>query len=164
MSKKDDFFEFVEKKRKEKSTELIYNASIDHATVLMQQLFQVAIDEKKDVKIISGDLKNEFYEKLIVDIDKVFDAGCKVSLIILNSNNNNLDNNAFANACKNNKNGMLKQQTNDQIVCPHFMLVGNEAFRLETDHEQSKATACFMNQEIGSILDKSFDEVLKTIH
>lgn len=160
---KDDFVELVEKSREKKSSQTIYNASIEHAEVLLKNLFKVAIDNKKDVKIVSGNLNDDFYKKLVDDARKAFEKGCKVSLIVLNQKVD-LKDNAFANAVKNNASGEVLQQTKSTTCfLPHFMLVGKDAFRIEKDHEQTKAIASFNDQEIGTVLYESFEELKSKI-
>ncbi|MBI5562050.1 MAG: hypothetical protein HY894_04240 [Deltaproteobacteria bacterium] len=154
---KDSFEALVEKCRSKRLPTIIYNASKDHAEALCKNLLQVAVEERKDVRIVSGNLDSDFYGRMEADVRKALETGCKVDLIVLNAETD-LSNNAFAKAVRQ-MNGNVLQQSTGRIVSPHFMLVGKELFRIEKDHEQAKAIASFNNPDIGETLFKYFDEV-----
>jgi len=157
---KDKFTELVKDCRKSKSDKIIHNASMSHALILAENLIQMASKSKKDIKILSGNLHEAFYNNLQESMQKALDIGCNVSLIVLDSEVN-LSNSSFWNTIKKSNNGYVMQsklQRSETEKTPHFILVGQESFRLETDHKQTKATACFNNPIIGDSLSTIFDK------
>lgn len=155
----DEFKDIIESCRKDRKTcdRVIYNASMEHATIALENLFLVAIEDKQPVKMVSGNLNKAFYEKLIDQINEVLKNKCAVDLVVLN-HEANLTDNGFANAIKKSEYGRVSQIT-DTINAPHFCLVGDRCFRIETDHSQTKAAICFNNPEVGKFLEKLFKEL-----
>ena len=47
---------------------------------------------------------------------------------------------------------------------PHFIVVGRNRFRLETDHKKSKAVASFNNASVGAYLYDLFDKIVEEIY
>lgn len=152
------FAEFVEECRKKRSSRTIHNISKEHAAVIIKNLFQVAIEDKKNIKIVSGELDNEFYGALKDDIEVAMEKGCGVDLAVLNEHSN-LDENSFASAIKSHKNGIVSQGKSPMDPCYHFVLVGDRSFRVETDHRKTKAFASFDNPEVGGFLGGYFDMI-----
>ena len=72
---------------------------------------------------------------------------------------NVLEDNDFYNLVHNHKNGTTFKAIN-QVKIPHFILVGLDRFRVETNHKQTKAIACFKNTTIGNILNNQFEDII----
>lgn len=136
----------------------IYNASFDHALELADVLFKKALEEKKPIKIISGDLCTQFYGTLCNIADKILDEGIKIEAIVSNPNCE-LHRNRFANMLINKGSLYLALHP---IRLLHFILVGDKSYRLETDHDQSKAVANFNNISIGQVLFQQFNTAIKS--
>ena len=136
----------------------VYNASIKHAAFAIKNLLEVAVEDESPVKIVSGNLKREFYENLTENINNVLNKGITVDLIVLN-NENDIEDNTFVKAIKNSAHGkvLLPNEEFGKVTAPHFTLVGKSCYRVETDHAQSKAVICFNNEVIGGFLHDMFN-------
>lgn len=159
MPEFEDFNELVAYCRRKDRKRLIHNASIEHAEVLFKALFDEAVQSKEDVYIVSGELKEDFYERLKESAKKVFDAGKTIELAVLNEKGKDIDlkKHAFSSFIME-KGGKVYKTSSFKF--PHFIVVGSNKYRLETDHSQGRAIACFDDNSIGSLLKKSF-ELLK---
>lgn len=146
-----DFVKIVEEARRKKSTRTIYNASVEHAEVLFKNLLAEARENDEDVRIVTGDLREDFYARLT---DEIRPLAKKVKLIVLNKEIN-LDNNAFWRIVRDGGGTALRIEAK----MPHFVLVGHNKFRLELDHKQTKAIASFNNPSIGNALESAFDKL-----
>lgn len=155
------FVELVKDCYEKKRSRIIHNASIEHAKVLFQYLFTAATDGRKEVEIVSANLNKEFYGALVTDAQGALDKGCKVSLIVLDPETD-ISDNLFANTVNNHTMGKV-WKSQELLKAPHFILVGDNQFRLETDHAQTKAMASFNNKEVGSFLKECFGELQNTI-
>ncbi len=153
---KDEFVNLVNECFKNESSQFIHNASKDHAQVLIEKLIDFAIKKKVDIKIVSGHLTNDFYNLFNEKIATALEAGCKVSVIVLRPLE--LAKNKFAETVRNHSRGSCKQIA-DGINAPHFILIGDSAFRLEENHEEAKAIASFKNSHIGDILNNLYKKL-----
>lgn len=154
-----DFAKLIKECREKKSDRLIYNASFEHAKELFRALLEEAKIFKLPVKITSGALRLDFYLSLVDDAQKVIDSGAKIELAVLSPESEvNLKNHPFVELLL--KNNCIVRQVTAKKKGMHFILVGDKRFRFETDHEQTKAVACFNNPTIGKILDAEFSKII----
>lgn len=157
----DDFRKLVEKYYKQNSSESISNGSIEHAKVLAKYLFRVALDKNEEVRITTGSLEKDFYENF-TDIIKKILIKKKVSII----SENTCANSTFQEAIEESENGSIqvfKPKKNAQIQSlPHFILVGDGAYRLETNDKLKIATASFNRPSVGEFLKSIFQAIEKT--
>ncbi|MBA5249834.1 MAG: hypothetical protein FE834_09975 [Gammaproteobacteria bacterium] len=152
----DDFKKLVETHYKRNSSETISNGSVKHAKVLVEYLFRLAEEKGKNVSIVTGSLEKSFYETFTEAIEKILKNNT-VSIISENA----WDDSSFASAIKKSEKGFIKIfKPNEEIQSPpHFILVGNSAYRLETDDKLKIATASFNRPAIGEFLELIFKEL-----
>jgi len=157
----DDFRKLVKKHYRQNSSESISNGSIEHAKVLAKYLFRFANEENKEVRITTGSLEKDFYENFTEIIQKILHNN-KVLII----SENTCDTSTFKEAVTASKNGSIqvfKPEKNAQIQSlPHFILVGDSAYRLETNDKLKIATASFNRPSVGEFLKSIFQAIYKT--
>jgi|WetSurSiteA1Bulk_404760.scaffolds.fasta_scaffold67350_2 hypothetical protein len=153
-----EFSKMVSDCRKKESTQIIHNASYEHAKILFNNLIQEAGEKNEDITIVSGELFLDFYESLIPDTEKALQKGIKISLAVCNIPEN-FDTHPFVSLLKK-YNMSIYKPVEGCVSLPHFIVVGTKRFRLEIDHKQTKAIACFNNEQIGKILKTIFDQCI----
>lgn len=129
--------------RKRRSSEIIRNFSSENAKIIMENLIELAINAKLDVRLITGVLANNTYDSLATHFERALGAVNRVKIIILDKMNADLENN--------NTYKMVRKHPNGRILClsenagsyPHFMLIGSVAYRIEVDDRTKEAYACF---------------------
>jgi len=154
----DSFEALVKKYRKRKSPQVIHNASKKHAEILIRNLLQEALEKNENIKIVSGNLDDKFYNNLAEELGDCLNAGIQVEVVVLNSRD--LSGNRFAEKIRENSNGTLIQNNKDEeINFPHFVLVGENKFRSETNHNKARAIASFNNPSICETLSDIFEKI-----
>jgi translation initiation factor 2B subunit (eIF-2B alpha/beta/delta family) len=151
------FKQIVEKSRRNESTQVIKNASISHARVLIENLLCEAADRKEDVRIISGCLSKDFYNNLVSVLENALEKGVSVRTVVLNGRDR-LAGNLFAEMIEQHDNGTLTVLDLDVDVAPHFIVVGNKRYRLETHDGHAKAIACFNDEQLGGLLSNIYSQ------
>jgi sugar-specific transcriptional regulator TrmB len=157
----DSFSKAVEECRKKESTRVLQNASIVHAKELFLNLIDEARAKKENVAIVSGELNREFYSQLAETTQKALSEGIQVSLLVTNPDVR-LDQHPFAQTIL--RAGGEVYEATEKLAAPHFIVVGDKRFRVETDHDQTKAIACFNNSVVGHALRELFDTLVKSSH
>lgn len=150
-----EFLKLVSECRKKQSSLMIHNASYEHAKILFINLLQEASVRKEDVIITSGKLYLDFYNSLIDETEKILKNGVKIRLAVINPEPD-LEQHPFVSLLR--KYNATIYTATASCSLPHFILIGDKRFRLETDHEQTKAVASFNNQQIVSVLKSIFEE------
>ncbi len=158
VSTMSEFAELIKELRKTKSSRLIYNASIEHAQDLFSELFKEAEETKGNVKIVSGILTEDFYGQFSDTVKRIIDQGISVQLAVL-SPKVNLEKHVFATSILDR--GGKVFQADEELDTPHYILVGDRGFRLETDHNKTKAVASFNNPEVAKRLEIHFANLVK---
>lgn len=161
MSNIKSFEEKVDYCRENLAPDLIENAAVDHALYLFKSLLSVAVSEKEPVRIVSGHLKSEFYDNLSDQLDQCIDAGVDIELLILNGNVH-VNNSSFASKIDTYSHGKVyKAPKGYELNAQHMLLVGDRAerYRLETDHEQTKAVASFNGPSMGETLLSTYRQL-----
>lgn len=154
-SEKDAYRNAI-KKAKELKIE-IKNPSIEHAGILIDELLEYAIEEKLAVKLVSGCLQKDFYDCLVGKFEKALVAGCKIDTLIECGEEEKIESKKLYELLQSSNNSTVNRlEKNDAVM--HFMLVGDAAYRAETDKEYKTAIGHFDNKTIGDILLKKFDE------
>lgn len=161
----EDFFDTayeraVEKARRTESSEVMENLSTNHATVVMENLFQLALDKGFNVNIVSGELHAECYDKLVAYLEKMKNKKLSVRVIVTNKNVL-LNDNSFAKEMK--EKGFLIKQLYDDSQ-DHFMTVGDQAFRYELVHAATKAKLSFNMSWFTKELNEQFDKLYEQAH
>lgn len=146
--------------RKSLTGDIIKNHSKGYALLLFENLLEVALEKQESVKVVSGSLDKDFYNKLVNKITPLLDKNIDVSVLVLGKLDS--DGNEFAKLVR--EKGHLRINTsNDKINCPHFILVGKNRFRIETNHTSAQADASFNNEVLGKVLLNFYDEAKKSI-
>lgn len=156
----DDFARVVAQCRADQSPRILNNASIEHAKVLFENLIKEGINRKEEIRLISGNLNEEFYNKLLYLADELIEQNINVQIIIAYPDTD-IKNNQFANKI-NSVDKRCVYKAKQKINVPHFILVGDKRFRIETDHEETKAIACFNNEVVGKSLKTIFEQAKAT--
>lgn len=151
-----NFVKLVRYCRKRHDSKTIFNASFSHALVLAKNLLDCAKETGEPVRIVSGNLEKDFYEGLTEKIKELQD----VEVIVLNPGSKISENSFVQELKKKEAKGesvkVIQASKDMSSKLPHFILVGKNKFRVETDHEHAKALACFNNSEVGGILSQAF--------
>jgi len=142
-----------------RSSRLINNADIEHAKVAVEAVLDVAIEDKKDVCIVTDSLRKDFYsnEKLVSKARELLTNKNKIEIIVLDPNAD-LTQNTFADVVRDDSYGSILLGDKKHSA-PHFIVAGDRVFRLETNHNQTKATISFNNESIGSCLLAEFNRL-----
>lgn len=138
--------------------DLISNADIEHARIAVEAILDVAIQDKTDVFIVTEKLRSDFYNDnvLVEKVREVLKNERKVEILLLNPTTD-LTGNSFAEAIKDNPDtGEIYRVAKEDKKSSHFTLTGDRVFRLETNHEQTKAIISFNNEIIGGSLLNEF--------
>lgn len=145
----NDFEKLVHKYYNSNSDELISNGSIEHATILAKYLFLSAEKMENDVKIITGSLDKDFYAKFAEPIKRILKNNT-VSII----SEKPYEQSDFSQAILDSNNGNIKTLSKkDKITSlPHFILIGDSSYRLETDDNLKLAQASFNRPNVGKFL------------
>lgn len=149
MSEKFNYQAWVEECYNKKLNQEIDNANKDHAFFLFETLLDKANRDKEDVKIISHQLFADFYERLVDKVQTVIDNGNKVEIIVEKKVNND---NVFYNKFKQ----FIIEASGNFDELPNFIVVGNHAYRYETDKNSIKAVANFNDPGMGEFIKDLF--------
>lgn len=161
----NNYRELVERLAKSNSSEKIPNATIDHAAVLIENLFAHA---REKVRILSGQLNKDVYGASGV-FDKARDflrGECGVSNeekkqleILLEAPLSDIGENPLVRMCREYpdtcKVKYISGDKDKEINC-HFIVADGKAWRFEPDKRTPAAIACFNDPEIGKQLDEMF--------
>ena len=156
----DSFEDLVILHKKEKINSDILNSTWKHAEILFRHLLDLALNEKKDVRIISGNFNPDFYNGFADLIKKILKNNV-VNVISLGSDEKNIvKNNNFLSELINSENGSIATLKGQRYSkTPHFLLVDKEAYRFEIDHSKTKAVANFNNFKFGELLYGLFEDI-----
>lgn len=160
------FKDLVRMCRLKKINRKIFNASQDHALILFRELLNEAVSEKHDVRIVTGHMGELFYGQLEQEFEKCLESDINIKIVVLNPNRNYEVDPIVEKIRAKNKNWFIIQSVTDKKVgdqFPHYILVGNKCYRLETDHNQAKAVANFNNPNIGTFLLNNFNNLEKVL-
>lgn len=169
----NNYRELVERLAKSNSSEKIPNATIDHAAVLIENLFAHAHEK---VRILSGQLNKNVYgasgvfEKARAFLRGEHEAskeGGRRFEILLEAPSSDIGENPLVRLCREETEfsnicevKYISDPKDKEINC-HFILVDGKAWRFEPDKETPAAIACFNDPEIGKQLDEMFDVLFK---
>lgn len=162
---KSAFDKKVDECRKDEKSDLIDNAAINHALYLFQNLFEVAAENEEKVRLVSGTLNNDFYSELTNKLEACIDKGVDVEVMLLNGDAE-MEGNSFLDKVKEYAKGrVLTAKRGKNVPGAHMLLIGDEAkrFRLELDHEQTKAIASFNNPSMGEALNVIYDSLRESL-
>jgi hypothetical protein len=162
----DDFDKLVlrcaGKDQKSLENHTIFNASIDHAVILFKNLLKVAARDSQPVRIFSGCFDPIVYDRLLDDLQKVREANVPIALIS-ECNEENLATNRFVNEVRNYQHSEVRA-LGDQLGLPHFIVVGDRSYRIETDDALKSARANFNDPSVGATLNTIFNNLVELEH
>jgi len=152
----EEFRKIVEECRKGKKNRIIHNASKSHAYILFKNLIEVAQESNEEVRIVSGCLDLSFYKDLIEVTRSCLDSGVKFTVLVTGCDLD-IQSNEFAQLINGHVKGKLitnSRELNDNV--PHFIIVGDNKYRLELDDELSTAIANFNDPVVADSLIEVF--------
>lgn len=150
-----EFEDIVADCQKHDRNQYISNASISHAGVLVRNLFAAALRRKKNVAILTGELYAPFYDQLIEKASILLEEGIKIRVLVIKADK--LSDNQFADLLLGVDSESIKVASDEDQDQMHFILVGDDAFRLETDADTMEAMANFNDPWIGGNLSIKFE-------
>lgn len=131
------------------------NSSIAHAEIVVEFLFKLALETKQDIKILTGRLDGEFYNKFLTQATKVLQTN-KISIVTLNG----CDDSDFKTAIQDSPKGEITESSANQFSkISHFLLVGDNAYRSEKHDLLKTAYVSFDNKFRGEFLSVMFDYI-----
>jgi sugar-specific transcriptional regulator TrmB len=154
MSKEFNYEKWVKKCYDKELNQEIDNANREHALFLFESLLDKASRDGEDVKIISHQLFASFYKKLITKVQKIIDNGNKVEIIV-ESDIENGDDNIFYSKFKK----IILKASSSFDELPNFIVVGDNAYRYETNKDSIKAIANFNDPEMGKFISRLFTNI-----
>lgn len=154
MSKEFNYEEWIVECYDKRLNQEIHNASEENALLLFKKLFDKAIRDKEDVKIISRQLLVRFYSKLTDKLEAVISNGNTISVIVERDIDDKNNNTFYQHSKKN-----IKIAKDKFKGLPNFIVVGNNAFRYETDKNNTKAVANFNNESMGKFIVDLFNKI-----
>lgn len=158
----DRFTKLVDRCFEKELDKIIYNASWEHALILFKHLFKAALKyDDKNIRIVSGHLTREFYRELVEEVRACLEKGVHVEVLVTEPKAD-IEDNEFVRVVRASPNGTVLV-SRKPLSTSHFIVVGEKRFRLEEDHKQCKAVACFKNQDIAKSLIDVFNLIKKAV-
>ena len=158
----EEFVRTVRRLAKWGNGRIIENASIGHALVLLDLLFDAAKRHKETIRMVSGGLMDKFYSKLVDKATEAMDAGAEIKVVVTGASREEMVDNRFYIAVDEHEQGEIdfRPEHEEDVATPHFVVVGTKRYRIEVDHEQKRAVASFNDAETGTVLVSIFDSLL----
>ena len=153
-----DYEKKVKKHYDSMSSSEIDNGSIEHAKIVVKYLFKMAEEKKLDVKIATGCLDGAFYSNFTESAKNILKNN-KISII----SHDEPDESIFKTLISESENASLLTAGNKVMSLPHFILVGDKAYRIEEDNMLMTARASFNRESIGSFLASFFGDIKKAV-
>lgn len=148
----------VDKASKNNSSDVIRNSSPRHASYLMAKLIEKASETNVKVRVVSGRLFSDVFDEhhLMTQATSFVKSGGSISVRVEQEPD---PRSQFVDLLRSHENCSIEVMPNAEQApaTPHFMLVGDNAFRLETNHESSSAFGCFNNKNVGKTLLSIFE-------
>lgn len=156
-----DYDKLIQEHYKSLSSKEFENGSVEHAKILVKYLFKMALSKKLDMKMISGCLNGEFYDNFTESAKKLLAGGNRISLISVKSP----DEGSFKDVLKSDNSGNASIIVADDKVdsLPHFILVGDSAYRFENSDILCTAQASFNKPSMGKFLNFLFEDIRKSL-
>jgi hypothetical protein len=161
----DDFEKLVSECQRHGINRNIENSAWNHALILFKYMIKEAVEKNKSIRLVSGGLKSTFYDKLYDEVSvfltQIKEKRISVEVIVL-KDKEVVGKNNFISFIENGG-GSIKYIPDGvkEYDGSHFILIGNDCYRIEVDHEKTKAIANFSNVKIGDMLFMIFSELDK---
>ena len=164
------YIQIVETARKSNSSRILTNAAPSHAKILIQNLLIAARSAEENVKIVTGEFSEEVYDSSIADEMKAtLDAGCSFDVIVTDAAEDDLGDSLVYQALKTVRDGDHSGRANIRFAgdafseISHFVLVGENKYRLEPDPTEISAIASFNDSDTGQLIDGLFDQAVSIL-
>jgi sugar-specific transcriptional regulator TrmB len=148
-----DYDEWVNDCYQSRKNQEIHNASQENALMIFNKLFDKAIRDKEDIKIITNKLLASFYNQLTDKLKQIVENGNTVQVIVEEKIDDQENNNFYHQSKR-----FLKKASSFEGL-PNFIIVGNNSFRYSADKKDTKAIANFNDESMGSFLLDLFDKI-----
>ena len=130
------------------SDEIIDNGEGAQATDMISELFVLARQQHLPVDIYSGSLHSAVFVPITALLkDYLSDDKAKLR-VLTDTPPAELAGNAFSDTVSQHQKAQIFRYPLNAVNMLHFMLVGDRAYRLETDHHRFVASGCF-NDTLG---------------
>lgn len=155
----NEYREKVRRLARERSGEPFFNASEDHAAIIVENMFRLA---DSDVSIFTSHLAPRIYARdHCVEWARIFlsdDTDHRLRIICKEGELKALKANPFFNAVRASR-GLHVRALDDDAhsqIAQRFMVADEDCFRFEPDHSKCQAVAAFGSAELTSDLRRAF--------
>jgi len=164
MPRERSFEAIVESCRRYRKFQMIDNASVRHASVLVENIIVAAMEnehpEERVVHIVSGNLDAEVYGVHADLAESALAQGVRFKVILTRGDDKTSLNPFFAKLFAKTGQGVSIEHWDRKGAEPsHFILAGRSAYRLELDHDTKKARANFNDPKVGTYLLACFKKI-----
>lgn len=160
-----EYGEFVRSLALKRAGEPTYNASVEHAAIVVKNLFSQA---RKSVDILSGFCNARVYGRMAVGEEArlflALSAGNRLRVILEQDSPEDREINPFFKACSEFPNVELRiaSQNVQDLYGFHFVLMDDDSYRFESDKTKPAAVAAFGDREgaknLGGIYEGLWDQ------
>ena len=157
----DDYRRHVKELADRSSKDLIPNGGIDHAAVLIENLFSHAISA---VRVFTGDLNARVYasEPIVSNAKEFLQSGVgkKIKILVQNPDVARNLNHELLRMCASVGPDLCEVKIaneTDQELKSHFVIMDEKGYRFEPDREKPTAIGCFNDKSTAKRLCDAFD-------
>lgn len=162
MSESDAYRQKVKAFARECSGEPIFNAAVEHASIVIETIFSVA---EKSVSVLSGTLNPRVYgrDEVITEARLFLVSSYRNALRIILESDSPLDRqrHPLLRACAEFDNVQLRLAPPEvqELYDFHFVVANNDCYRFESDKRRPVATTKFGDAEGATNLNKIYEEL-----
>ena len=155
----ENYKEYVKEKAKKKDAEIFPNGTVEHAKVVIENLFEIA---QRKINIFSGQLADVYESDVILENIKKFleksNSELKILLQDVEKNSKKLKKNAFVKLCEDfsEKCEIQTAAEDDKTRKNHFITVDGKSYRFEPNKKEKRAIACFNDKDFTKKIDGVF--------
>ena len=157
-----EYREFVRSQALRSEGDAFFNSSIDHASVVVENLFSIA---KKEISILSGSFNPRVYGREDIIREARFflamSSNNRLRIILESDSEPDRTVHPFFKACCEFSNLELKVAPPElqERYNFHFIVVDDRSFRYENNEDKPAAIAVFGDREIGEQLGKMYSDL-----
>lgn len=158
----DSYRQKVKALARERSGEPIFNAAVEHASIVVETIFSVA---EKRVSVLSGTLNPRVYgrDEVITEARLFLVSSYRNALRIILESDSPLDRqrHPLLKACAEFDNLQLRLASPEvqELYDFHFVVAANDCYRFESDKRRPVATGKFGDAEGATNLNKIHEEL-----
>jgi hypothetical protein len=164
LSNEAAFVRSVRNAKAKNSNEVIENTSIIHARFVVLNLFELALEKKLPIKMISGRLNSVCFNYDVTKVlNQILDMGIEVQLLVTDLSLDEVKGNEICKSVSSSASGKLFH-LNDRASAfktPHFILVGDSAYRFETSKTTARGHVSFNKPSSVRVLSSAFSLILE---